>query len=150
MRRVGHSGGRTWAALEQRVRCRARSSGGINTQSHSRFLSNLEQFTDGKRAQRLLFNFWESKVALSIYLLFHLFSDLAVLCATHPSLFHNISFLSLSCSFPGSPLCCAFSTCSCSPLQLFILSSFQTGVRSTYCCSHIQLIRRWSQGKQPS
>ena len=45
------------AALERRVEYQARCSGGINTWSHIRFCPNLEPFPDGRRAQRLLFNF---------------------------------------------------------------------------------------------
>lgn len=37
--------------------CRAGPAGGINTQSHIRFSSDLQLFTDGRRAKRLLRNF---------------------------------------------------------------------------------------------
>ena len=46
-------------APEERVGCRARHSGGINTWSHIRFCSDAEPFTDGRRTQRLLFYFFQ-------------------------------------------------------------------------------------------
>ena len=40
-------------ALEEITGCRSRPSGGINTQSHIRFCSDPELFTDGRRVQGL-------------------------------------------------------------------------------------------------
>ena len=50
--------------LEETVRCTAGPAGGINTCSHSGFFSDPETFTDGRRAQKLLFYFWVQKVYL--------------------------------------------------------------------------------------
>ena len=59
-------GCRQWrTGLNWDTRFRSRSSGGINTRSHIRFCSDPETFTDRITAQRLLFNFWDSKVDLS-------------------------------------------------------------------------------------
>lgn len=41
--------------------CRAGSTGGINTKSHTGFSSDLELFTDGRRAKRLCINFLLAK-----------------------------------------------------------------------------------------
>lgn len=85
---------------------------------------------------------------LPSWLLHHLFSNLAFPRWTHPSLFRH---LSPSCSFPCPPISAVhFPRTAAAPLRLFISSSFQTGVRSTYCCFHVQLIRRWSPGTQPA
>ena len=65
-------------AQEERVWCRARPSGGINTWSRFRFWSNPELFTSGRRGQRWLFNLWDWNVELSSLLFISLTA--AVIC----------------------------------------------------------------------
>ena len=43
--------------LEEKVRRRARASGGINTQSHTGYCSDSELFTDGRRSKSLLIKY---------------------------------------------------------------------------------------------
>lgn len=43
----------------------ARPSGGINTRSHRFWSGSGAVYTDGRRAQRLVFNFWCKKLVLS-------------------------------------------------------------------------------------
>ena len=68
----------SWPAVGSRLR----SSGGINTQSFIWLCSHLEPFTNGRRAQKLLFNFWDYNTDLAS-LLFIILTAAVTICGGH-------------------------------------------------------------------
>lgn len=57
-----------------------------------------------------------SSLEVLIHFFHQIFSDSTFSCSSHPSI---ALIFCLSQSFPCPPLCCTFSTCSCSPQCLF-------------------------------